>query len=95
MCVPYVNLTHQASSYLLSFIVGFREESLSSLLLIFPSIRVQGTLLLFLIFLFVLLERSNIYHLESFISSLFCSPMLEHALYKIYKYLILKQVSRS
>ena len=93
--ILYVTLPHQSSSSLISFIFCFGKLSLSSFILLYLSIRVQGTLILFLLFLLGLQSRSDIYHLDSFYITDFCRLILEHALYKIYNYVILKHVARS
>ena len=61
----YMNLSHGESFYLYSFIFGFGKESLSYFLLLSFSIREQGSLLFFILFLFVLQAQSALYPLES------------------------------
>ena len=92
-CLPYVTLTHRASSSFLSFMFDFVKESISSFLLLFSIIQVRGTIIFFLLFLFGLRAWSALYHLESFYITYFCSPVIKHVLYKIYNYVILKHVS--
>ena len=90
--MPYVNLSQRAYYSFLSFIFSFGKESLSLFLLLFSSIRERGSLLFFLLFLFVLQARIYLYLLERFLITDFCGPMLLHVLYKIYTYVILKHV---
>ena len=80
--MPYVTLTNGEYSSLLSFIFGFGKESFSSFLLLF--LVYEYEVLLFLLLLFVLKERSALYHLESFYNTDFHIPILVHVLYKIY-----------
>ena len=47
--VPYITLPRREYSYFLSFIFSFGKESISYFLLLFSSIRVRGTLILFLL----------------------------------------------
>ena len=68
---PYVNLTQRASSSFLSFIIGFGKEIISSFLILFSSLQVQGTLLFFLLFLFGLRAQIALNHLDIFISRIF------------------------
>ena len=49
------------------FLGGFGKESISSLLLLFLSVWKLGSLILFLLFLFVLQAQSDIYLLKDFI----------------------------
>ena len=50
--LPYLTLPHRSYYSFLSFIFGFEKEIISSFLLLFSILWVQGTILLFLLFLF-------------------------------------------
>ena len=56
---------------------------------------VRGALFFYLIFLFGLQAQSAIYHLKSFCITASRSLMLEHVLFKIYNYVILKHIACS
>ena len=87
----YVSTEHLLLSSLLFVVL---EKKLFIPYFCFFSLRVWGTLFLFLLFLFGLLARSALYHSWIFYIMAFFSPMLEHVLYKIYDYIILKHVAR-
>ena len=87
----YMTISHGASSYFL-FLFLVLEKKVFLPYLSFFSLWVRGTLVFFVLVLFELQAQSAPYHPEIFYNMAFFSPMLEHILYKINNYMILKHV---
>ena len=93
-CPPAVSDSTSLSILLFPlFYFWFWKRKYFFLLYTFFSQLLQGTLLFFLLFLFGLRARSALYQVENLYKHDFCSLILAHVLYKIYKYVILKHVA--